>query len=154
LQVEGYNPRLQPLPLKKWMTIQMYNADTELLFPPRIIPSLRTLRGATWKRMVEQVEKSGDSSPEKISFVLFMVKINGCASCNADSFRAMQGCTQCSKQSIRRLKEPDKSLMKLFDSSKQEVIEYQEDNPKAVTVQENHDIKTTTHKRSRPRRTK
>ena len=114
LQVEGYNPRLQPLLLKKWVTFLMYNADTELLFPPRIIPSLRTLRGATWKKMVEQVEKSGDSSPEKIGFVLLMVKINGCTSCNADSFRAMQGCTQCSKQAIHRLKEPDKSLVKLL----------------------------------------
>ena len=132
----------------------MYNADTELLFPSRVIPSLRALRGATWKKMVEQVEKSGNSSPEKIGFVLLMVKINGCTSCNADSFRAMQGCTQCSKQAIRRLKEPDKSLVKLFNSSKQEVVEYLVENPKTIILQENHDNKTNAHKRSRPRRTK
>jgi hypothetical protein len=132
----------------------MYNTDTELLFPPRILPSLRTLRGATWKKMIEQVEKSGDSSPEKIGFVLLMVKINGCTSCNADSFRAMQGCTQCSKQTIRRLKEPDKALVKLFENAKLEVFEYQSENLNALIVQENHDIKTNTHKRSRTRRTK
>ena len=136
------------------MTFQMYNADTELLFPPRIIPSLRTLRGATWRKLVEQVEKSGDSSPEKIGFVLLMVKINGCTSCNADSFRAMQGCTLCSKQAIRRLKEPDKSLLKLFNSSKQEVIEYQAENPKTLIIQDPHDKKTNTNKRSRSRRAK
>lgn len=132
----------------------MYNADTELLFPPRIIPSLRTLRGATWKKLVEQVEKSGDSSPEKIGFVLLMVKINGCTSCNADSFRAMQGCTQCAKQAIRRLKESDKSLVKVFNSSKQEVVEYQAEIPKTLILQDNHDTKTNAHKRSRPRSTK
>jgi hypothetical protein len=132
----------------------MYNADTELLFPPRIIPSLRTLRGATWKKMVEQVEKSGDSSPEKIGFVLLMVKINGCTSCNADSFRAMQGCTQCSKQAIHRLKEPDKTLVKLYNSSKQEVVEYQAENPQSFILQENHVKTTDSHKRSRSRRAK
>ena len=136
------------------MIAQMYNADTELLFPPRIIPSLRTLRGATWKKMVEQVEKSGDMSPEKIGFVLLMVKICGCTSCNADSFRAMQGCTQCSKQAIRRLKEPDKTLVKFFISSKQEVVEFLAENSKSAIVPENNDLKTDTHQRSRSRRTK
>jgi predicted peroxiredoxin len=136
------------------MTFPMYNADTELLFPPRIIASLRTLRGATWKKMVDQVETSGDSSPEKIGFVLMMVKINGCTSCNADSFRAMQGCTQCSKQTIRRLKEPDRSLVKLFNSSKQEVVEYQSKDPKKQIIQDTHDKKTNAHKRSYSRRSK
>jgi hypothetical protein len=136
------------------VTLQMYNADTELLFPPRIIPSLRTLRGATWKKMVEQVEKSGDSSPEKIGFVLMMVKINGCTSCNADSFRAMQGCALCSKQAIRRLKEQDKSLVRLFNSSKQDVVEFQAEKSKSLIVQENHDLKPDAHKRSRSRRAK
>lgn len=132
----------------------MYNADTELLFPPRIIHSLRTLRGTVWKKMVEQVEKSGDISPEKIGFVLMMVKINGCTSCNADSFRAMQGCTQCAKQAVRRLKEPDKTLVKHFNSSKQEVVEYLAENSKSVISQENNDIQTNAHTRSRSRRPK
>jgi formylmethanofuran dehydrogenase subunit E len=104
--------------------------------------------------MVEQVEKSGDLSPERIGFVLLMVKINGCTSCNADSFRAMQGCTQCSKQAIRRLKEPDKTLVKLFNSSKQEVVAFLAENSKSAIVQENNDLKTDTHQRSRSRRTK
>jgi hypothetical protein len=153
LQVEGYNPRLQPLLLKKWMTALMYNADTELLFPPRIIPSLRALRGAAWKKMVEQVEKSGETSPEKIGFVLFMVRINGCATCNADSFRAMHGCTQCSKQSIHRLKETDKSLVTNYALAKQEVIKYQADNSK-INLQEINDNQSTPLARSRTRRTK
>jgi hypothetical protein len=103
----------------------MYNADTELLFPPRIIPSLRSLRGASWQKLIAKVEKCPDDSPEVVGFVLFMVRINGCASCNADSFRAMHGCTQCAKQAVRRLKESDKALIKNYESAKLEVIEFQ-----------------------------
>lgn len=107
----------------------MYNSDTELLFPPRIIPSLRNLRGATWKKLIDRVETSEETSPDKVAFVLFMVRINGCASCNADSFRAMHGCSQCAKQAIHRLKEPDKTLIKTFEEAKQEVIHFQNINP-------------------------
>jgi type II secretory ATPase GspE/PulE/Tfp pilus assembly ATPase PilB-like protein len=107
----------------------MYNADTELLFPPRIIPVLRNLRGVTWQRLIDQVEKSDETSPEKVAFVLLMVRINGCASCNADSFRAMHGCTQCAKQAIRRLKDPDKALIKTFESAKLEVTQFQNLKP-------------------------
>jgi hypothetical protein len=130
----------------------MYNSDTELLFPPRIIPALRSLRGPAWKKMVEQAEKSGDSSPEKIGFVLLMVRINGCTSCNADSFRAMHGCTQCSKQAIRRLKDSDQALVGQFETAKQEVLVYGEENPAAGITQDKNDIKSTAHKRSRSRR--
>jgi len=103
----------------------MYNSDTELLFPPRIIPALRDLRGTTWRKLIDQVEKSDETSPERIAFVLMMVRTNGCASCNADSFRAMHGCSLCAKQAIRRLKEPDKALIKTFETTKQEVIKFQ-----------------------------
>jgi hypothetical protein len=103
----------------------MYNADTELLFPPRIIPSLRNLRGATWNKLIDRVEKGDETSTEQIAFVLLMVRINGCASCNADSFRAMHGCTQCAKLAIHRLKETDRKLIKLFEETRQEVLDFQ-----------------------------
>ena len=103
----------------------MYNADTELLFPPRIIPALRAMRGTTWQKLIAKLEESGDDSPEILGFVLFMVRLNGCASCNADSFRAMHGCTQCAKQAIRRLKESDKTLVKNYESARLEVLEFQ-----------------------------
>jgi hypothetical protein len=102
----------------------MYNSDTELIFPPRIIPSLRTSRGATWQKLLGKLEKSDEESPEVTGFVLFMVRIAGCASCNADSFRAMHGCTQCSRQSIKRIKESDKTLIKDYESARLEVLEY------------------------------
>ena len=132
----------------------MYNTDTELLFPPRIISSLRNLRGATWKKLIDKVDKSGDTSPEKVGFVLFMVRLNGCTTCNADSFRAMHGCSQCSNQSIRRLKEADKSLINNYVAAKQEIVEYMEENNTHQTNQEIHDSKSQTNSRSRSRRSK
>jgi len=104
----------------------MYNSDTELLFPPRIIPALRNLRGATWQKLIDRVDGSDELAPEKVAFVLMMVRINGCASCNADSFRAMHGCTQCAKQAIRRIRETDKELKKAFDQATQEATRYLE----------------------------
>jgi len=104
----------------------MYNSDTELLFPPRIIPALRNLRGARWQKLIDRIDESDEMSPEKVAFVLMMVRINGCASCNADSFRAMHGCTQCAKQAIRRIKETDKEIKETLESATQEVIQYLE----------------------------
>jgi hypothetical protein len=106
----------------------MYNSDTELIFPPRIIPALRTLKGASWQRLISSLENCDEDSPEMIGFVLFMVRIAGCASCNADSFRAMHGCTQCSRQAIRRLKENDKALVKSYENSRNEVAEHLKKN--------------------------
>ena len=132
----------------------MYNADTELLFPPRIISSLRSLRGATWKKLIDKVDKSSDTSPDKVGFVLFMVRLNGCTTCNADSFRAMHGCSQCSNQAIRRLKEADKILVNNYEAARQEIVEYMQENPNQNTNQEIYDSKSKTNTRSRSRRTK
>ena len=132
----------------------MYNADTELLFPPRIISSLRNLRGAPWKKLIDKVDKSGDTSPEKVGFVLFMVRLNGCTTCNADSFRAMHGCSQCSNQAIHRLKETDNTLIISYEAAKQEIVEYMEENPTHHTHQDIHDSKSKTNSRSRSRRSK
>ena len=59
--------------------------------------------------------------PEHLSFVLMMVKINGCTTCNADSFRAMRGCTQCAVLNIRRYRGSDKELLKQYSKAQKEV---------------------------------
>jgi hypothetical protein len=89
----------------------MYNDDTEILFPSRVIPSLKGLHGKTWDDLVDRVINQGQNSPDHIAFILMMVKLGGCASCNADSFRAMKGCTQCARQTIRRYRGEDGELL-------------------------------------------
>lgn len=95
----------------------MYNSDTEVLFPIRAIPGLKGLRGQQWDKLIEYVL---DEAPEneKLAFILMIVRLVGCNGCNADSFRAMRGCTKCAQQSIRRFRGDDSDLLKLYEKAK------------------------------------
>jgi hypothetical protein len=102
----------------------MYNPDTDLLFPERVIPALRGLRGTGWQGLVARVEAAGPESVERLAFSLLMVRLDGCAVCNADSYRAMQGCTACSRQAVRRLRGSDEDLKSLYQAAKADVETY------------------------------
>lgn len=82
----------------------MFNSDTEVLFPSRVIPTLGTLHGEEWRRLIERVQSSEAEPAERYAFVLMMARMCGCMGCNADSFRAMRGCTQCARQTARRFR--------------------------------------------------
>lgn len=99
----------------------MYNEDTEILFPNRAIPDLSGLRGATWDKLVARMIDKPADDPEITAFVLMMARVDGCLSCNADSFRAMKGCTACAQDAIRRFRGDDKELLALFDKALAEV---------------------------------
>ncbi len=101
----------------------MYNDDTEILFPSRVIPGLRPIRGGDWKVLVDTVISTEPSSLEHLAFVLMMIKLCGCVTCDADSFRGMRGCTQCAKQSIKRFRGDDEELMRLYSEALEEVKE-------------------------------
>jgi hypothetical protein len=98
----------------------MYNSDTEVLFPMRAIPGLRGLRGPDWDKLIEYVLNEAPEN-EKFAFILMVVRLVGCSGCNADSFRAMRGCTKCAQQSIRRFRGDDSDLLKLFEKAKIEI---------------------------------
>jgi hypothetical protein len=100
----------------------MYNPDTDLIFPPRGISSLCNERGAEWRDLVLAVEKTGPDSPEQMAFILMMARLNNCATCNADSYRAMHGCTVCAKQSLKRFHGSDEELTGLFETARIEVV--------------------------------
>jgi hypothetical protein len=98
----------------------MYNADTELLYPMRVTPSLRNIRDEKWSDLIDRVVSKESSTNEQLAFTLMMVKLDGCVNCNTDSFRAMRGCTQCAKQNIKRFRGNDNEL---FDQYEQAIIE-------------------------------
>lgn len=102
----------------------MYNPDTDLIFPPRGISPLCKERGTTWQELVAAVEKTGPDSPEQMAFILMMARLNNCATCNADSYRAIHGCTVCAKQSLKRFHDPDEELTRLFETARTEVVMY------------------------------
>jgi hypothetical protein len=98
----------------------MYNSDTELLFPLRVVPSLNGIRGAEWQSLLDRVSAPNAAVADQVGFVLLMVRMGGCVGCNADSFRAMKGCTQCARQNIKRHRGTDQELVELFEQTRKE----------------------------------
>lgn len=95
----------------------MYNDDTELLFPSRVITALAGLRGMAWDELVKHVTSLPEDAIEHQAFVLMMTKLNGCNTCNSDSFRAMRGCTACSVQNVRRYRNSDNQLNGMYEKA-------------------------------------
>ncbi|RPI27439.1 MAG: hypothetical protein EHM70_17845 [Chloroflexota bacterium] len=102
----------------------MYNIDTDLLFPPRAIPALRALRGEPWQELVDRVMVQEPTAADRLAFVLMMIRLSGCVSCHADSFRALRGCTQCAYQTVRRYRGSDQDLLTLFADAHTEMEKY------------------------------
>lgn len=106
----------------------MYNEDTDVLFPPRVIPHLLDLRGDEWRNLVNQIKALKTLDTDRLAFVLMMIRLGGCSSCHADSYRAMRGCTQCAVQTIKRHRGSDPELIKLFEEARIDVARYLDDN--------------------------
>lgn len=107
----------------------MYNSDTEVLFPSRVIPSLRTLQGDQWQTLVDHI-RSADSTPaERYAFVYMMVRMCGCVACNEDSFRAMRGCSQCARQTVRRFRSGDQEIVEQYRMVLKDIEAYMAKNP-------------------------
>lgn len=96
----------------------MYQGDAEFLFPPRVINTLATLRGDEWKAFVNRVLATPDGSIEKQAFTLMMIRLDGCLTCTADSYRAMRGCTLCAQQNIIRFRGSDQDLIALYKKAR------------------------------------
>jgi hypothetical protein len=99
----------------------LFNTDTDLLFPPRAIASLRAARGSAWKDLVDRTTSAGQDSPQQLAFILMMARLDGCGTCNADSFRALNGCTACSSQALKRYHGSDDELARLYAAALSEV---------------------------------
>jgi hypothetical protein len=99
----------------------MYQSDTEILFPMRVAPYLRDLRGNAWRELVQMVTDEQEASLNQLAFSLLLVRLSGCLTCHTDSYRAMRGCTICATQVIRRFKGEDKELIGLFKNARNDV---------------------------------
>lgn len=106
----------------------LYQADTDMLFPPRVIPRLSKLRGEDWDNLIEHLHSMPQSHPETLGFMLMMVRLNGCMTCHADSYRAMRGCTLCAQQSIARFKGADQELLRRWQAAVADIQRWLDDN--------------------------
>jgi hypothetical protein len=110
----------------------VYRNDAEVLFPVRVIPSLRCLRGAAWQQLVERVMFLPEHHPDVLAFGLMMIRLDGCLTCHADSYRALRGCTLCARQSIGRFKGTDDDLVRLWQAARADVVHWQQTGVQVV----------------------
>lgn len=99
----------------------MYSDDTEILFPMRVAPQLRDLRGGLWQATVDRARQTCDASPEQLAFSLVMIRLAGCLTCHPDSYRAMRGCTMCAMATVRRFRGEDHELVDMIEQARAEL---------------------------------
>ncbi len=107
----------------------MYHEDAEMLFPMRVVPSLGDLRGVSWKRLVARISELEEDDPDALAFGLMMIRLSGCLNCQADSFRALRGCTACARQAILRYRGNDQELLRAYEKARKEIQAYLDANP-------------------------
>ena len=103
--------------------ISMY-PKAEILFPSKLIPSLKDLRGPPRADLVTQVSPLPDPHPDVLAFCLFMIELDGCLNCYAGSYKFMRGCAACAKQTVIQFKGTDAELLKMYKSAQKEIQTY------------------------------
>ena len=101
-----------------------FNPRTELLFPPRLIPDLKDLRGDKWRELVEHVASLSETHPDTLAFCLMMIRLNSCLNCISGSYRFMRGCELCSQQTIARYQGTDEELIEQFEQARYDLAHY------------------------------
>jgi hypothetical protein len=96
-------------------------AENEILFPPYATPHLKDIRGDVWRDLVDRVTRLPEDHPESLAFSLMMIRLDGCLSCETDSYRAMRGCVACAQQTLRRFKGSDEELVERFNKALNDV---------------------------------
>jgi hypothetical protein len=96
----------------------------ELIFPPRLISSLRDLRGPDWAALVERVAKLPETDPESLAFTMMMIRLDGCVKCHEGSFKYMRGCQLCATQTVMQFKGTDADLLELYTRARRDVNAY------------------------------
>lgn len=94
----------------------MYTRN-ELMFPHYAIAALKNARGQEWRELVDRVLIVPERHELSLAFVLMMIRLDGCLSCETDSYRAMRGCALCAMQALRRFKGTDRDLLNQFDKA-------------------------------------
>ncbi len=95
--------------------------QTEILFPPRLIPQLRDAAGPEFRKLVDRVGSLDEANPESLAFTLLIIRLDGCLECETDSFRAMRGCLACALQNLRRYRANERELLKLYKAALKDV---------------------------------
>ena len=104
----------------------MYQSDAEIMYPNHVTPSLREMRSEAWRQLIDKVLASPESDDVTLAFSLMMIRLDGCLTCHADSYRAMRGCASCAQQTIRRYKGTDEQLIVAFEEARCDIARWRE----------------------------
>lgn len=111
------------------MIAMLYQPDTELLFPIRLIPTLRNLRGPEWANLIDYLAQHDETHPDILALALVMIRVNNCLACHADSYRALRGCTICTHQILIRYRGTDEQLIAMWEEARQEIRVWLTEHP-------------------------
>lgn len=95
--------------------------QTEIMFPPHAIPLVRDAVGPLWQALADRVAPLEDDHPDKLAFMLTLIRLDGCLDCETDSFRAMRGCDLCAQQVLRKFRKNEEALLALYAQAHQDV---------------------------------
>ena len=98
----------------------------EILFPSSLIPRLEDLRESKWQRLVKRVAELPEIHPDRLAFILMMIRLNGCLKCYNGSFRFMRGCELCARQTVMQFKDSDDRLLRRYRRAQSDVKKHLE----------------------------
>jgi len=113
-------------------------AQNDLFFPYRAIAALSTQRGEEWQALVQHILSLPELHEETLAFMWMMVRLNGCAGCETDSYRAMRGCAACAIQTLRRFKDDDAALLRAYDDALADVRRFARRDSRYVAIVGEH----------------
>ena len=102
----------------------MIAPKAEIIFPPKLIPYLRDLRGDEWRALVERVAALSETHPDSLAFSLLMIRLDGCLKCYAGSYKFMRGCQLCAVQTVTQYKGTDSQLLKEYQRAQVDIDDY------------------------------
>ena len=80
--------------------------------------------GPAWRSLVDQVAQLDETDPASLAFSLMMIRLDGCLSCETDSYRALRGCSACALQTVRRHRGNERELLRLYQAALTDVKAY------------------------------
>ncbi len=99
----------------------------EILFPHKCVSALSNLREDKWRELAKRVANLPEDHPDSLAFCTMMIRQCGCLDCNPDRYKALMGCTACSKRNVVGYKGADEGLIRAFKQARKDVVEYLED---------------------------
>ena len=110
--------------------------ESEILFPPRCIRTMRNLRGPEWAKLIDRIAVLPDAHEDVLALSLMAIRMASCLTCDLDSYRSSLGCCTCAGRAITGFKGTDRELIRSFEETREEVRAYltSDEIPDAITA--------------------